>query len=175
QDRVIAKDRIVPVGAEPIDLGVFCVEPGRWTARTEKFGSLLGAMAQPSVRKNAMGGSANQQQVWAEVGRAKDSAAKVAAESPVAADRVAARGLAQTSSYAVMVENEAVKRQVASVAEPIVRNYQAALRELRDRNAVGVVVAVNGELIWADVFASTALLEQYWPKLARSYAAQAVL
>jgi hypothetical protein len=36
-----------------------------------------------------------------------------------------------------------------------------------------VVVAVNGEIIWADIFASTALLEKYWPKLVRSYAAEA--
>jgi hypothetical protein len=29
-------------------------------------------------------------------------------------------------------------------------------------------------LIWADLFASTALLEKYWPKLVRSYAAEAI-
>jgi len=40
---------------------------------------------------------------------------------------------------------------------------------------VGVVVAVNGEIIWADVFASPQLLEKYWPKLVRSYAAEAVV
>src|SRR5256884_4925585 len=31
QDRVIGKDRIVPVGAPPLPLDVFCVEHGRWT------------------------------------------------------------------------------------------------------------------------------------------------
>ena len=39
----------------------------------------------------------------------------------------------------------------------------------------GVVVAVNGRIIWADVFASTDLLEKYWPKLVRSYASEAVV
>ena len=34
QDRVIGKDRIVPAESDPIDLGVFCVEPGRWVARS---------------------------------------------------------------------------------------------------------------------------------------------
>jgi len=48
------------------------------------------------------------------------------------------------------------------------------MRELRDRNAVGVVVAVNDQIIWADLFASSALLEKYWPKLIRSYAAEAL-
>src|SRR5579864_6880101 len=32
QDRVIGKDRIVPAESDPIELSVFCVEPGRWTA-----------------------------------------------------------------------------------------------------------------------------------------------
>ena len=41
--------------------------------------------------------------------------------------------------------------------------------------AVGVVVAVNGEIVWADMFASTRLLEKYWPKLIRSYATEAVI
>src|SRR5882672_9192738 len=50
QDRVIGKDRIVPADSDPIDLDVFCVEPGRWVGRSEKFefGSIHGAMAAPS-------------------------------------------------------------------------------------------------------------------------------
>jgi len=63
------------------------------------------------------------------------------------------------------MQNEEVKQQVDSIAEPIQRNYQSLIQQLRERNAVGVVVAVNGEIIWADIFASTNLLEKYWPKL----------
>src|SRR5271163_1342216 len=32
QDRIIGKDRIVPVGAPPLPLDVFCVEHGRWSS-----------------------------------------------------------------------------------------------------------------------------------------------
>ena len=39
QDRVIGKDRIVPAESDPVDLGVFCVEPGRWVATSEQFGT----------------------------------------------------------------------------------------------------------------------------------------
>ncbi len=35
QDRVIGKDRIVPVGAPPLPLDVFCVEHGRWTGSSQ--------------------------------------------------------------------------------------------------------------------------------------------
>ena len=39
QDRIIAKDRIVPAEADPIDLSVFCIEPGRWTESSSTFGA----------------------------------------------------------------------------------------------------------------------------------------
>ncbi len=39
QDRVIGKDRIVPAESDPVDLSVFCVEPGRWVASSEHFGA----------------------------------------------------------------------------------------------------------------------------------------
>ena len=68
-----------------------------------------------------------------------------------------------------------MKKQVDAVAKPIEQNYQSLIRQLRDRHAVGVVVAVNGRIIWADIFASTDLLEKYWPKLVRSYASEAVV
>jgi hypothetical protein len=39
QDRVIGKDRIVAPESDPIDLSVFCVEPGRWVATSQQFGT----------------------------------------------------------------------------------------------------------------------------------------
>jgi hypothetical protein len=48
------------------------------------------------------------------------------------------------------------------------------LRDLKDRNAVGVVVAIDDRIIWADVFANSSLLGKYWPKHVRSYAAEAL-
>jgi hypothetical protein len=165
QDRVIGKDRIVPPQSDPIDLGVFCVEPGRWTATKANFSSLGSAMAQPAVRAKAMG-EKNQEMVWSEV---RSAQAAVAAKVPARAGDV----ITVTSSYARVMQNDEVKKQVDAVAAPIERDYQSVIRQLKDRNAVGVVVAVNGEIIWADIFASPSLLEKYWPKLVRSYAAEA--
>jgi exosome complex RNA-binding protein Rrp4 len=73
------------------------------------------------------------------------------------------------------MENKEVKARVDEVAKPIEQNYQSLIKQLRERNAVGVVVAVNGRIIWADIFASSDLLEKYWPKLVRSYASEAVV
>lgn len=198
QDRVIGKDRIVPPESDPVDLDVFCVEPGRWVATTQHFGASeamygrsvggpvhtpMAMMAQPSVRAKAMADK-DQGEVWAEV---RKQQAEISSNLEVprpssttvevtagAASEVRAE-LAQTSSYAKVMENEAVKKQVEAVAKPIEQNYQSLIAQLRDRHAVGVVVAVNGRIIWADVFASTDLLEKYWPKLVRSYASEAVV
>jgi hypothetical protein len=186
QDRVIGKDRIVPAESDPVDLSVFCVEPGRWVATSEQFGaseSLYGTkagsggggiggtlMAQPSVRAKAMGDK-DQSQVWAEV-RKQQTAMTVEVQNRAPA---AAPAIASTSSYARVMENAEVKKQVDAVAKPIEQNYQSLIKQLRDRNAVGVVVAMNGRIIWADVFASSNLLEKYWPKLVRSYASEAVV
>jgi ARG and Rhodanese-Phosphatase-superfamily-associated Protein domain len=189
QDRVIGKDRIVPPESDPIDLSVFCVEPGRWVATSEHFGASeamygknaggpihgsanppMAIMAQPSVRAKAMADK-NQNEVWNEVNKQKAAmTVEVAGVAPQAETE-----MAQTSSYAKVNENAEVKRQVDAVAKPIEQSYQSLIGQLRDRNAVGVVVAVNGRVIWADIFASTDLLAKYWPKLVRSYASEAIV
>ncbi len=192
QDRVIGKDRIVPAESDPVDLSVFCVEPGRWVATSEHFGASesvyggkaaggpingsalpapMAIMAQPSVRGKAMADK-DQNEVWAEVRKQKQEAmARVEASGAVGG----AASIENTSSYAKLNENVEVRKQVDDVVKPIEANYQNLIHQLRDRNAVGVVVAVNGRIIWADVFASTDLLEKYWPKLIRSYASEAIV
>src|ERR1035438_5328044 len=175
EDRVIGKDRIVPAESDPVDLSVFCVEPGRWVAANGKNdfsassagGVVGGVLASPAVRGSAMAAK-NQQQVWDGVARSKEAMA-------VAVPPVAAAQVNSTTSYARVMSNKEVQQKVDSVAEPVQRNYESVIRQLRDRNAVGVVVAVNGEIVWADIFASTQLLQKYWPKLVRSYATEAVV
>jgi len=187
QDRVIGKDRIVPPESDPVDLSVFCVEPGRWVATSDHFGTsgaMYGGpvsgkaavpgtiMAQPSVRAKAMGDK-DQNQVWAEV--RKQQQAMETVEVTAAASPVSTNEIRSTSSYARVMENIGVREKVDEIAAPIERNYESLIKQLRDRKAVGVVVAVNGRIIWTDVFASTELLEKYWPKLVRSYASEAVV
>ena len=97
--------------------------------------------------------------------------AEVAAGAPPASsDEVRS-----TTSYARVMENKDVKQKVDEIAAPIQHNYESLMKQLRDRKAVGVVVSANGRTTWADVFASTELLEKYWPKLIRSYASEAVV
>jgi len=166
QDRVIGKDRIVPPESDPIDLGVFCVEPGRWVAQSDKF-STTAELVQPSVRAQAMA-KKDQQEVWNSVRTSH------AAASETVTVTAAAPELQTTTSYATVMDNKAIRKQLDQITAPIERDYQSVIRNLREKNAVGVVVAVNGEILWADIFASPDLLGRYWQKLVRSYAAEAL-
>lgn len=179
QDRIIGKDRLVPAESDPIDLSVFCVEPGRWVGSSARFeapkldGRVMGAMAQPSVRSKAMA-EKDQRQVWYEVGKSRAAMTETIEVSGGNAAQAPLRELSQTSSYARTIENGAVAGKIDELATPLEQGYRSVIAQLRDKNAVGVVVAVNGQIIWADVFASTRLLEKYWPKLVRSYAAESI-
>jgi hypothetical protein len=164
QDRVIGSDRIVPPNTGPIDLGVFCVEPGRWVASSANFGSMGAQMAQPSVRTPAMA-ERDQSQVWANVRSSNASMARKLSSADAAS-------VGGTSSYAKVFESAPVAKMVSAYGGA--ESGQEILRELRGKGAVGVVVAVNGRVLWADVFASTELLSKYWPKLMRSYVAEAM-
>ena len=175
QDRVIGKDRIVPAESDPVDLSVFCVEPGRWVAASGQAdfgyragGSVGGVLASPVVRSKAMAAK-DQQQVWESVRSSQHAMAQTVEASG------AAPAVESTTSYARVMDNKEVQKQVDAVAQPVQRDYESVIHQLRDKNAVGVVVAVNGETVWADLFASTQLLQKYWPKLVRSYAADAVI
>jgi hypothetical protein len=180
QDRVIAKDRIVPAGGDPIDLSVFCIEPGRWTASSETFGvaakaSVHSFMVQPTVRQRAMVAK-DQQQVWDSVHGAISRMEVVAAPSAIAGESA---GMAYphsmgTTSYAKAMQDSAVSAKVDEAAAPVMKAREQVLARLRQEHAVGVVVAVRGEIVWADLFADTDLLSRYWTKLVRSYAAESL-
>jgi hypothetical protein len=164
QDRVIGADRIVPPKSDPIDLGVFCVEPGRWVASSSNFGSMGVQMAQPSVRTPAMA-EHDQSRVWENVGNANAKMAQNLSAAKAAPPP-------STTSYAKVFSSASVANMVEQYGG--VEGQSAILRELRNKGAVGVVVAVDGQILWADVFASTDLLSRYWPKLLHSYVAEAM-
>jgi hypothetical protein len=192
QDRVVGKDRIVPAESDPVDLSVFCVEHGRWVGANGKFDTHASVMAQPSVRKKVMA-DADQSKVWEAVSSAKTTmSARVATAPATSGDGLAGgaiggavgnishppgvytRELDSTSSYAKVIENGAVKQQMQAITEPMQKAYESVIKQLRNQNAVGVVVAIRGRVVWADIFASNALLSKYWPKLLDSYAAESL-
>src|SRR5271155_4473472 len=98
QDRIIGKDRIIPVGAKPLPLDVFCVEHSRWTGGGDTFAAGK-TMVHPTVRAEAAVAQ-DQSKVWAAVrGDVVGSAAGVGSGGgTVAGADAAARERAQMSS-----------------------------------------------------------------------------
>lgn len=175
QDRIIAKDRIVAPGADPLPLDVFCVEHGRWSSGLQF--SAANTMVHPSVREQA---AVNQSQsdVWESVRKGTTSDVTAA---PSAAPRIEARDLADvvastapTQSYSKIYQHSRVGVSVDSFVDEIQRRFARATSGSKGEHIVGVVVAYGGEVAWSDIFASSDLFHHYWPKLLRSYAVEAL-
>jgi hypothetical protein len=180
QDRIIGKDRIVPIGAAPLPLDVFCVEHGRWTGTSDKF-SAANVMVHPSVREEAVL-EQDQGQVWAAIrGEAKGAlAGRNRAGLPESAAMITAQDLtlalseAHTQDYGQIYKSSPIGASVESVADELNRRFDRATSGLKGEHVVGVVIAFADETAWSDIFASSELFRAYWPKLLRSYVVEAM-
>jgi ARG and Rhodanese-Phosphatase-superfamily-associated Protein domain len=194
QDRIIGKDRIVPIGAAPLPLDVFCVEHGRWTGDSMQF-SAAETMVHPTVREQAAV-KQDQSRVWAAVrdetpkvgqsqsvvveGRAGGvgaSAAGSVADAPPALPAATIDGViseAPTQSYRRIYQSPMVQNSVEGFADEMSRRFDRATSGIKGGHVVGVVVAFGDDVAWSDVFASSQLFEMYWPKLLRSYVVEAL-
>jgi hypothetical protein len=203
QDRIIGKDRIVPIGSAPLPLDVFCVEHGRWTGASMNFRA-AGTMVHPSVREQAAVAQ-DQEQVWAavrdetpKVGESESvtvtgqagTAASVSvplaarnyssaapAAAPPALTQQAIGGVlseAPTQSYRRIYQSPMVQNSVEGFADELSRRFDRATSGIKGGHVVGVVVAFGDEVAWSDIFASQQLFDAYWPKLVRSYVVEAL-
>jgi len=175
QDRIIGKDRLVPVGAEPLPLNVFCVEHGRWSSGANF--NAANTIVHPSVREQA---AVNQKQgdVWNAVRSGTTAQAKAAAPAPrvsTGALSAAITNEAPTESYDKLYnKSRTVGGDVNSFVEEVQRRFAKETSGLKNERVVGVVVAYGGEVAWSDIFASDNLFQKYWTKLLRSYAVEAL-
>jgi hypothetical protein len=180
QDRIIAKDRIVAPGAEPLPLDVFCVEHGRWSSGSQFAASKT--IVHPSVREQAAL-KQDQNDVWNAVRAGstasvpgssghRPTAAPPRVSSSEIADTIASA--APTQSYAKIYEGSRVGASVEEFGAQLQKRFAKSTSGLKGERVVGVVVAYGGEVAWSDIFASGGLFDHYWPKLLRSYAVEAV-
>jgi hypothetical protein len=174
QDRVIGKDRIIPAGAPPLPLSVFCVEHGRWTGASQF--SAANTIVHPSVRERAAVDQ-KQQEVWDAVRSGTTS--KAAPAAPAA--RMSMQDIqgaidtnGRTEAYEKIYQSRAVGVSIDDFVEEVRARFARATSGLKNERVVGVVVAYGGEVAWSDIFASGDLFDHYWNKLLRSYAVEAL-
>jgi hypothetical protein len=149
QDRVLREDILMPPLSGPRNVGVFCVEQGRWSGGQPGFHAQKQPMvAAPSLRSRLMD-KAEQHEVWREVDRA-----------------ARASGAPQTgSSYQRVYEAPAVLRQVEEA--------ERAIDPTRIAGVLGVAVFVNSRFAGIDAFRDPGLFTREWRKLLRAWAVEA--
>jgi hypothetical protein len=174
QDRVIGKDRIIPAGAPPLPLDVFCVEHGRWTG-TAQFAA-ANTIVHPSVRERAAVDQ-KQTEVWDAVRSgttAKAAPAAPPARMTIGAIHGAIAGSGGTEAYEKVYQSQAVGVSIDGFVDEVQRRFYQASSGLKNERVIGVVVAYGGDVAWSDIFASGDLFDHYWHKLLRSYAVEAL-
>ena len=174
QDRIIGKDRLVPVGSKPLPLDVFCVEHGRWSSGASFTDAKT--IVHPSVREQATF-QRDQGRVWNAVRSGTTAEATASAGAArLAAPRIARtiQDEAPTESYQKIYESREVRGSVETYVEEVQRRFAGEISGLKGEHVVGVVVAYGGEVTWSDIFASSDLFQQYWKKLLRSYVVEAL-
>jgi hypothetical protein len=188
QDRVIGRELVIQPGNEPQPIPVFCVEHGRWNDRDEQqtVGFLQaaesanpqsadGADPDPDARLRAAAAAANEGKFVASVGNLSKPARLSLQTSQnqgevwdaVARENEKGKASSETDAFtANYAAEEAVER-----LRPYLASLEAPVADT-DR-IVGVIVAVNGKVDSLDIFQSTPLFRQLWPKLLKSYALDA--
>lgn len=163
QDRMVQHDMLLPPNSGRVPLPAHCVEQSRWTNRGKedagKFAKCDNFAAGRGLRYANYAGE--QHAVWANVSQSQKKASDNLGVSVNAA--------ASPTSFQLTLESDAVRAKVAE--------YEAALKSAaEDRSDVlGVVFAVNGQVVGAEVYGSNALFRKAWPKLLTAAAAEAVI
>jgi hypothetical protein len=147
QNRVLMEDVLLPPMSGPRNIGVYCVEQGRWSGRSTDFGS-GGSFAAPGLRSQVME-KADQGRIWAEVDR---YVRRAEAASP-------------TQSYQEIYEKPEVKAHLEDVVKELGRRAVPGV--------LGAAVFVAETLAGLDLFFDPGLFAREWPKLLRAQALDA--
>jgi hypothetical protein len=181
QDRIVGHDCIIESSNTPVPLDVFCVEHGRWSGGVA-FGESAG-VASGSGRDAGSGSGSG----VASAG--PGSGGTIGITAPMALPNIREKAQAKKSQDEVWTAvAETVTVNATSTSTGTLKSvyqdkrvntkldgYERAFKDkLSTGNIVGVVAAIDGKIVSADVFANHSLFQAYWPKMLNSYALEAV-
>jgi hypothetical protein len=197
QDRCLGTDIVLLPGKRQVPVPVFCVEHGRWTGQADFQDSAL-MVASADVRASAQTGgfAASRPAAPAQNAAANATARRARSGAGVNVPSVSADpALSETtvSESQQQVWDKVARKTRKFSAESDTGTYRGVLNMANgstqqsitpyvqalsgslgsDPHLVGAMAAVNGKVIAADIFGDPALFRKLWPKLLRSYAADA--
>lgn len=146
QDRIVAKDTIIPPGKE-MDIEVYCVEHGRWSGPSDRFKADV--IVPDSVRRAAA--KESQQEVWDSVSEFNNDV----------------NALPNASTVGAGIDTKQVKERMLTGiqdVEPLLAGH---------REAVGFIFALAGEVKTLEIFASPQLFQSARKNLLKGYLAEA--
>jgi hypothetical protein len=152
QDRVIARDMLIPPNSGQVKIPVYCVEEGRWNYKGEgaKFTEYYG-MANEHLR-NLIDHNASQATIWREV---SNSNKKDGINS-------------STSAYTAHADNQDFRRREAEY----IRFFENIFNG--QDNVIGVLAVTGNTIEGADLFVSNRLFMQEYRKLLYAYIDDAI-
>jgi hypothetical protein len=139
-------------------LAAFCVEAGRWTKRgaeahanfSRSYNCTSGNALNLAIRKEM-----SQQFVWDSVAKKQmDLTGKVKADVQAKESK---------SSLELTLEH----KKVVEAVDACIKKLQDSPK---DKDAIGYVAVINGQVNNADVYASNGLFKKLWPKLLKALA-----
>jgi len=164
QDRVIAKDMIVPPSSEKVHLPVFCAEKDRWYYRSKsnKDFDQYFAVSSLKVRK-AVAESNDQAAVWSAI------------EDIQLTNNIDSK----TKAYSDLRASMGFNTEQEDYISYFTKNFDAKMRATKGQNnqnekMVGVIVATGGTIIGCDIFATHDLFVQQYRSLLHSYTTDAI-
>lgn len=163
QDRMLSVDLIVPPKSGLVPVEAFCVEAGRWSARSGESATQFSSSNERIVSKDlklAANRARSQQAVWQKVAEVQTKLSG-SVQGDVAAP-------ASRTSLQLSLENG----RVAASVEDYLERLSGAIEGQSD--VIGYAFAINGRINSADVYGSHALFARLWPKLLKASATEAV-
>jgi len=157
QDRTLPYDHLVAPGVQQLPLNAFCVEQGRSFPRGNEISHSFQTSTEQLPGKKlhlAARYRQNQNDVWNGVRDVQVALARNVGGSVQAP-------LSQTSLQ-LTLEHDRVQRALASYFDGL------AAQAMQEKDVIGVAVAINGEIQSADVYASSSLFQELWPKLLKA-------
>jgi hypothetical protein len=162
QDRTIKYDYIITPKQKEIGLSSFCVEHGRWAKRGneagDKFSSSSDRLAGRDLQMAAKY-EGNQSRVWDEVGKAQEKLSRNVGKPVQSAE--------SESSLQLTLENKDLNIFVDDYIDAL----SPAIKT--KKNVVGLVAAINGRVVSADIYESQTLFDKLRDKLLRAAAVEA--
>ncbi|MBI3406998.1 MAG: hypothetical protein HY040_01395 [Planctomycetes bacterium] len=162
QDRVLPYDMLVPPLAQRQPIQALCVEQGRSRPRGNEISTSFGSSTEqlPGQKLKVAASRQSQGDVWNGVALLQSNLSRNAGGSVKSAQ--------SSTSLQLTLENQRVQQAIETYLDKLFQTPDGK------NDAIGFAVAVNGRIQSADVYASSSLFQELWPKLLKSSAVAAL-